>query len=878
MFGRGTARRGGARMPSPPSNEKVYRSMDDFYSFVRNCPMIDNHAHNLLRPSHLSAHPFESITTEANGEALDHTRFSLSHVRAVKQLAEFFDCDADWEAIKMSRKASLSLDSENITRKCFEGIHTILMDDGLDTENVQRYDWHKRFIPGTVYRVVRIEKEAENIARSMTIKKSPADLSDPYDLFSQFENHFEGAIEKAIKDRSVAAFKSVICYRTGLRISSGYAENIAKDFDTYLLKALKTGDYRIESHNLNNYLVNCTLNLLNEAEKRGVAKPIQFHTGLGDNDIDLLLSDPANLQQTIEDHPNVQFVILHSAYPYTREAGYLAAMYKNVFLDLGEVFPMLSREGQEAVMRQSLELVPWDKLLWSTDGHWFPETFWLANKQFRQVLEEVLSNGISRGDYSIAQAIDIVTGVMFDNSNALYNLSVERPPLRFPTAGPSFPVVERPRKETYNTRQLTTFLATNPSVNFIWIQWPEYNNILRVRMMMVNEFRQFITSGKRIGISEANMWTLADDTLLPGESATGQVSVEPDLSSLRPNAGDHTNSATVLCYWRTLAGEPLAGCPRTTLQYVLDTALNTYNLSFLVGFEIEVVFLPTDTLMPLDTNHAWSTLSATQRATLPFIYEIVTALTKTGIAVEQFHAESAPGQYEFVLPPLPPLQSIDALIQARQTITHIAESHSLRATLHPRPVATAGGTACHAHISLSNPSLESSFFAGILSHLTSIVAFTLPSSVSYARVGGGLWTGGEWIAWGTQNRETPLRKITAGRWEIRCLDGLANVYLALSAIIGAGLLGLRNKTKMTWKDCAAIPTMLSDEERAKYGIVSPMPKRFEEALGALGRDRELIDILGGDWVLKYVGMRRLSEEKLKSLGEEERRRWLIERY
>jgi predicted TIM-barrel fold metal-dependent hydrolase len=50
---------------------------------------------------------------------------------------------------------------------------------------------------------------------------------------------------------------------------------------------------------------------------------------------------------------------------------------------------MVSRDGQRAILRQALELVPGSKLLYSSDGHWFPETFWLANKQFREVWLEV---------------------------------------------------------------------------------------------------------------------------------------------------------------------------------------------------------------------------------------------------------------------------------------------------------------------------------------------------------------------------------------------------------------------------------------------------------------------------------------------------------
>lgn len=52
-------------------------------------------------------------------------------------------------------------------------------------------------------------------------------------------------------------------------------------------------------------------------------KPLQFHTGLGDNDITLSLSTPSLMQPFIKDHPDLKIVLLHSSYPFTREAGYL---------------------------------------------------------------------------------------------------------------------------------------------------------------------------------------------------------------------------------------------------------------------------------------------------------------------------------------------------------------------------------------------------------------------------------------------------------------------------------------------------------------------------------------------------------------------------
>jgi predicted TIM-barrel fold metal-dependent hydrolase len=94
---------------------------------------------------------------------------------------------------------------------------------------------------------------------------------------------------------------------------------------------------------------------------------VQFHTGLGDADITLTRANPAHLQPLITKYPRAKFVLLHASYPYTQEAGYLTAVYKNVYLDIGEVFPLVSKRGQETLIRQALELVPTNKLMWSSE-------------------------------------------------------------------------------------------------------------------------------------------------------------------------------------------------------------------------------------------------------------------------------------------------------------------------------------------------------------------------------------------------------------------------------------------------------------------------------------------------------------------------------
>ena len=91
-----------------------------------------------------------------------------------------------------------------------------------------------------------------------------------------------------------------------------------------------------------------------------------------------------------------------------------------------------------------------------------------------------------------------------------------------------------------------------------------------------------------------------------------------------------------------------------------------------------------------------------------------------------------------------------------------------------------------------------------MKHYPALVALMLSQDISYDRVKSGLWAGSEWVAWGTQNRETPIRKISPGHWEIKSLDGLANMYLAMSAFLAAGYLGVNQNMPLTLKDCTGI--------------------------------------------------------------------------
>lgn len=364
--------------------------MDVIIDAIQNkIPIIDHHAHNLLTPSNHSARSFLSLTSEASGPALKHVPYTLAHIRAVKQLASILHCAPSWENVKVELEARWK-DPEAWARRCFHGIELVLIDDGLDQDLVHPVKWHDRLTRSPCRKILRIERVAEEIlsASFKDFSNSPRKKSDIEAFVNNVGSQFTKRIEQGAMDPDIAGYKSVICYRTGLAIPSMHGLDFHTALESILdLPVLAAGRFeRLQHDRLNPYFVHLTAQAIERSTSK---KPFQFHTGLGDNDIALAWSSPAHMQDFIRTYPSIPIVLLHASYPFTREAAYLAATYENVYMDIGEVFPMLSQDGQEKVIRGSLELCPSRKLTWSTDGHWFPETYMLAVIQAKDAFQKV---------------------------------------------------------------------------------------------------------------------------------------------------------------------------------------------------------------------------------------------------------------------------------------------------------------------------------------------------------------------------------------------------------------------------------------------------------------------------------------------------------
>jgi glutamine synthetase len=252
-----------------------------------------------------------------------------------------------------------------------------------------------------------------------------------------------------------------------------------------------------------------------------------------------------------------------------------------------------------------------------------------------------------------------------------------------------------------------------------------------------------------------------------------------------------------------------------------------------------------------------------------FIDDLYDDLHKQSVQVEQIHAESAPGQLELVLEyQSSPLRMADWVLLARETIAAVAKTHKLQAVFIPKPLQNQAGNGCHLHISFANHSFitgkqlswrAQSFMEGILRHLPSLLALTLPTHNSFRRVGAGCWTGSV-VGWETEDKEAALRVCTDGsNVEYKLGDSTANLYLALSGLLVCGLDGIAENLVLR-------PSLSQQGSATKQ---DSLPSSLQESLECLQKDELLCGAMGPELSQAYIAVRQAEAEKSASLTLEE---------
>jgi glutamine synthetase len=413
--------------------------------------------------------------------------------------------------------------------------------------------------------------------------------------------------------------------------------------------------------------------------------------------------------------------------------------------------------------------------------------------------------------------------------------------------------------------------------------------IVRVKTVPIGRFAQVAASG--VGLSTLFNVGMSNDqfALLPGyiDGPSGDLRLRPDPAATVPLAA-MPGWAWAPVDQYTKGGEPFAACPRAFARRMSD-AFEDRGLSVQAAFEFEFSVgrhREDDGFDPAHGGPGYSDIALVGNHA--FALDLITTMEAQGLQLQQFHPEYADGQFEMSIAPRAPVAAADAAMVVRQTVRAVAARHGWSASFAPRVEADTGN-GMHLHLSLweGDRNLLSggtgpagmqdrgeAFAAGLLHELPKLVAVAAPTCASYLRLQPHHWAGAM-QCWGTENREAALRFIaaatpaTAGsaNLEIKPVDGTANPYLAVGAMLAAGLHGLDAADRLppsTEED----PTLLQDEVREERGV-RQLPASLPEAVERLAESSVLRDAMGEFLFETFLGTRRGECEQYAGLDDDE---------
>lgn len=327
-------------------------------------------------------------------------------------------------------------------------------------------------------------------------------------------------------------------------------------------------------------------------------------------------------------------------------------------------------------------------------------------------------------------------------------------------------------------------------------------------------------------------------------------------------------------------------CPRHFLRRAL-LALNQLHrsMTILAAFEQEFVYTGVEA-----RPGATYALDAHRRQGL-FGEHLMAALRDAGVPPDSFLPEYGSRQYEVTVHPAHGLRAADDAVIQREMTRAVAQRLGYRAIFAPilDPVAVGNGT--HIHFSLRDVGdhplmydparpyrlspVGEHFVAGILHHLPVLAAITAPSPVSYCRLRPNRWAP-TWANIAVQDRGAAIRICpifgrdgAAGQFnvEYRVADAAASPYLALGALIWAGVDGIRQRRVLPPLGERSFWDM-SDADRLAAGI-KPLPQSLDAALAGLEASAEARDWFGERFFEVYLRFKRAELKAVDGLSEAE---------
>lgn len=370
-------------------------------SLLEGVPLVDHHCHGLVR-GELAREEFEALLTEADRPGPLHpslfdTQVGLAVRSICAPLLDLprFASPADY----LARRAELGADEVARRLLAVTGIAHYLVDTGYLPDLLTAPAELAAYTGASGHEIVRLEAVAEQIIGTVEPRE------------------FANTVREALHARAQNAvgFKSIAAYRTGLdldpiRPSDAEVEVAAAN---WLSAARKEAVVRLVDRTLIRFLAWTALDL---------GRPLQFHVGYGDADVNLRQCDPLLLTPLLRATAGlgIPVMLLHN-YPFHRSAGYLAQVFDHAFVDVSLA---LHNVGLRAgvIVAELLELAPFASVLFSSDAFGLPELYAVSTTLFRQAVTAFFDDGVARGFWPVVEAERLAEMIASGNARRAYDL------------------------------------------------------------------------------------------------------------------------------------------------------------------------------------------------------------------------------------------------------------------------------------------------------------------------------------------------------------------------------------------------------------------------------------------------------------------------
>lgn len=369
--------------------------------------IIDNHAHSLLKNfRQMDEISFRRCFSESRSLSIltDHMQHSVHYTDMLDHLERVFNTKDEAAFLDFRSKQ----DEAAFVRMLWDdvSIGALIVDDGFMGDESRSLEELSELSGRPVYHCKRLEPILEEC-----LSKSNS--------LAETELMFRKKLDSTTESRTIS-LKTICGYRGGLELLRPTLHEANVDFEL-LKKELKSATsskkFRVNKRPVYHFLL---LQAFEAAAELNI--PVQIHSGIGDDDADLIECNPALMQSLFrsQTYSKTNFVLLH-CFPYIRESAFLCSLYSNVFMDLSLSISLSSARGTNMVS-DALAVAPSSKILAGTDGHSCPESHWYGALSWKRSLTGSLFNLINAGLVTQREAEETGALILHENAKRLYRL------------------------------------------------------------------------------------------------------------------------------------------------------------------------------------------------------------------------------------------------------------------------------------------------------------------------------------------------------------------------------------------------------------------------------------------------------------------------